>query len=202
VLEILWPHLLQVIKTVALNEELKKFKALSETLAEVPTAMALVSLDHRIIFRNPAFSQLLPIQAGQRLPRDLADPLKKETSKYNPPYNSDSSAIVLPFVKLPQGVFRLVVSLLNRQGELEDQCWLLRLKPAVEPFSKLNLLMQEAGLTSREIEISSLIRDGMHDQEITDRLFISIHTVKNHIKKIHQKLNVHTRGQLVALLNR
>lgn len=201
VMELLHPHIMQCIKTIFLNEELKKYKALSETLAEVPTAMALISLDHRILFRNPAFSQILPLPAGQRLPRDISDPLKKETSKYNPPFDSNSSATELPFAKLPQGVFRLVVSLLNRQGELEDQCWLLRLKPAVEPYSKINLLMQEGGLTTREMEIASLVGDGISDQEIADRLFISIHTVKNHIKSIHQKLDVHTRGQLVAMLN-
>ncbi len=200
-MELLHPHIMQCIKTIFLNEELKKYKALSDTLAEVPTAMALISLDHRVIFRNASFSQILPLQAGQRLPRDLVDSLKKETSKYNPPYSADSSATELSFVKLPQGVFRLVVSLLNRQEEQEDQCWLLRLKPPVEPFPRMNLLMQEGGLTGREIEIASLVRDGMDDQEIQERLFISVHTVKNHIKSIHQKLNVHTRAKLVAVLN-
>ncbi len=201
VMELLHPHIIQCIKTIFLNEELKKYKSLAETLADVPTAMALVSLDHRILFHNPAFSQILPFPAGQRLPRDMIDPLEKETSKYSPPFDSVSSATELSFVKLPQGVFRLVVSLLNGQGEQEDQCWLLRLKPAVEPFSKMNLLMQEGGLTAREMEIASLIRDGMDDKEIGGRLFISIHTVKNHNKNIHKKLNVQTRAKLVALLN-
>ncbi len=201
VLELLHPHIMQCIKTIFLNEELKKYKALSETLAEVPTAMALISLDHRVIFRNASFSKILPLPAGQRLPRDISDPLRKETVKYSPPFDSDSSATELSFVKLPQGVFRLVASLLNGQGEQEDQCWLLRLKPAVEPYSRMNLLMQEGGFTGREVEIASLVRDGMDDQEIADRLFISVHTVKNHVKSIHQKLDVHTRAKLVAVLN-
>ncbi len=200
-MELLQPHIIQCIKTIFLNEELKQYKALSETLAEVPTAMALISLDHRVLFRNAAFSQLLPIQAGQRLPRDIIDPMKKKASRYNPPFESDLSAMDFSFVKLPQGVFRLVVSLLNRQGEEEGQCWLLRLKPAVESFSKMNLLMQEEGLTGREMEIASLVRDGMDDKEIGGRLFISIHTVRNHIKNIHQKLDTHTRAKLVAVLN-
>jgi DNA-binding CsgD family transcriptional regulator len=201
VLELLHPHIMQCIKTIYLNEELKKYKALSETLAEVATAMALVSLDHRVIFRNTSFSQVLPLKEGQRLPRDIIDPLKKETSKYNPPFDSGSSTTELSFVKLPQGVFRLVAALLNGQDEQEDQCWLLRLKPAVEPYSRMNLLMQDGGLTGREIEIASLVRDGMDDQEIGDRLFISVHTVKNHVKSIHQKLDVHTRAKLVSVLN-
>ncbi len=201
VMELLHPHLIQSIKTIALNCELIRYKALSKTLAEVPTAMALVSLDHRVIFRNSAFSKILPFRAGQRLPRDIIDPLEKETSKYKPPFDSYSSVTELAFVKLPEGVFRLVVTLLNQKDEIEDQCWLLRLKPAVEPFSRMNFLMQEGSLTGREMEIASLIRDEMGDQEIGDRLFISVHTVKNHIKNIHQKLDVHTRAKLVAVLN-
>ena len=141
------------------------------------------------------------MEKGQPLPKDLADLIGKETAKYDPPYHPDSSVIELPFYKLPKGVFRLNLTLLNREGEEENKCWLLRLKPAVEPYSKMNLLMQEHGLSAREMEIASLARDGMSDQEIADRLFISPHTAKNHIKKIHQKLEVNTRAQLVARLN-
>ncbi len=201
VLELLQPHLTQSIKTIALNGELKQFKAFTEFLAEVPTALALVSLDHRVIYCNDAFNKLLPIQPGLRLPEDLSNHLYKEITRFNPPFDINTSSTELPFYKLPNGVFRVVLTQLNSAEELEEQCWLLKLKPAVEAFSKMNLLMQERGLTGREMEIVALVRDGMDDQEIGDRLFISFHTVKNHLKSIHQKLNVHTRAKLVAVLN-
>ncbi|CCQ89677.1 hypothetical protein NITGR_150045 [Nitrospina gracilis 3/211] len=200
VLELIQPHLLRVIKTVVLNEELTKYKALTETLAETSSAVALVSLDHRIIFRNATFSQLLPVQENQRLPRKVADLLETEASKYISPFSSDSSTLELPFIQLPKGMFRLTASPMSPQGEVEEQCWLLQLKPATEPFSQMNLLMQNKSLTPREMEIAYLICDGMTDQEIGGRLFISIHTVKNHFKSIYRKFDVHSRTQLVATL--
>ncbi len=200
-LELIRPHLWQRMNAVMLHESLAHHRGLAEELADIPTAVALVNTLFRIIFVNQAFQELLPMEVGQQLPEEMADLIGKETIKFSPPYRLDSSAIELPFYRIPEGVFRLNLTLLNRDGEEENKGWLLRLKPAIEPFTKMNLLMQEGGLTAREMEIASLIRDGMDDKEIGGRLFISIHTVKNHVKNIHQKLDVHTRAKLVALLN-
>ena len=200
-MELLQPHLIQSIKTIAMNEELKKYKALSEALADSPTVLALINPRFQIIFHNQAFKELLPVEPGQKLPVDLAGLIRSELLKYNPPSRTDGSKIQLTFYKLPQGIFRLNLTLLNQDEDEESRCYLLRIKPAVEPFSKMNLFMQEVGLTAREMEIASLVRDGIDDREVGDRLFISIHTVKNHLKNIHQKLNVHTRAKLVAVLN-
>jgi DNA-binding CsgD family transcriptional regulator len=38
------------------------------------------------------------------------------------------------------------------------------------------------------------------NKEIADKLFIAIHTVKNHIYSLYQKLGVKSRGQLVHLI--
>jgi len=62
--------------------------------------------------------------------------------------------------------------------------------------------MQEASITGREMEVCCLIKDGFENKEIASRLFISIHTLKNHVRHIYQKIGVHTRAQLVALLNK
>ncbi len=67
---------------------------------------------------------------------------------------------------------------------------------------ELDKRMQKAGLTGREREICVLIRNGFSNQEIASGLGISPHTVKNHIRNIHQKLDVQTRAKLVALLNK
>ncbi|MFQ5451658.1 MAG: LuxR C-terminal-related transcriptional regulator [Nitrospinaceae bacterium] len=201
VMELLHPHLVQAIKTLVLNQELMKYNELANALTAAPTAIALLSLDHRVLFRNASFSSLISLNPGHRLPREISLPLEWEAENQGPPYHADSSAIEFPFVKLPQGFFRMVVTLLNSGGEMEDKCWLLRMKPAVEPFSQMNLLMQTHGLTRREMEIATLVRDGIDDREIADRLFISLNTAKNHIKNIHKKMGVHTRGQLVAKLN-
>ena len=53
-------------------------------------------------------------------------------------------------------------------------------------------------LSSREIEVLSLIAAGLTNQEIGQRLSIALGTVKRHTANINGKLNVHTRTQAVA----
>jgi len=52
-------------------------------------------------------------------------------------------------------------------------------------------------LTARELEILGLIAQGCSNQEIADRLFLSIHTVKNHVHNLLERLGLTTRAQAV-----
>jgi DNA-binding NarL/FixJ family response regulator len=52
-------------------------------------------------------------------------------------------------------------------------------------------------LTPRELEILKLIADGLSNQEIASRLYLSVHTVKNHVHKILETIGVHSRWAAV-----
>ncbi|HEX4963460.1 MAG TPA: response regulator transcription factor [Thermoanaerobaculia bacterium] len=52
-------------------------------------------------------------------------------------------------------------------------------------------------LTPRELEILRLIADDLSNQEIAHRLFLSVHTVKNHVHKILETIGVHSRWAAV-----
>ena len=54
------------------------------------------------------------------------------------------------------------------------------------------------GLTPREIEVLKLISDGLNNQAIAERLFISEHTVHRHVANTLTKLNVSSRSAAVA----
>lgn len=56
----------------------------------------------------------------------------------------------------------------------------------------------EANLTPREREILVLIAQGTTTEEVADKLFINLQTVRSHIKNIYEKLQVHSRAQMVA----
>jgi EAL domain-containing protein (putative c-di-GMP-specific phosphodiesterase class I)/DNA-binding CsgD family transcriptional regulator len=59
--------------------------------------------------------------------------------------------------------------------------------------------MKEAfSISSRELEVFKLIINGLNNKEISEQLFISEHTVKNHITRIFQKLHVNDRLQAMA----
>lgn len=51
------------------------------------------------------------------------------------------------------------------------------------------------GLTSREMEVLSMIAQGLSNKEISEKLFISEKTCKNHISSIFAKINVSDRTQ-------
>jgi DNA-binding NarL/FixJ family response regulator len=48
-------------------------------------------------------------------------------------------------------------------------------------------------LSAREMEILRLIADGLTNQEIARQLYLSVHTVKNHVHRILDVLGVHSR---------
>ncbi len=52
-----------------------------------------------------------------------------------------------------------------------------------------------AGLTAREMGVLKLMSAGHTNQEIAEKFFVSLHTVKSHVKHIYAKLGVTTRTQ-------
>jgi len=77
-------------------------------------------------------------------------------------------------------------------------------------ISRAKALMQElsassgkpssgpAGLTAREVEVLRLVADGLNNQVIAERLFLSEHTVHRHVANIFNKLSVSSRAAAVA----
>ncbi len=57
---------------------------------------------------------------------------------------------------------------------------------------------EDNALTDRENEILSLIVEGFDNDEISSKLFISLQTVRNHIRHIYEKLHVHSKTQAVV----
>ena len=53
-------------------------------------------------------------------------------------------------------------------------------------------------LTDRELEVLRLVARGMNNREIAKELFISENTVKNHIRNILEKLQLHSRMEAVV----
>lgn len=56
----------------------------------------------------------------------------------------------------------------------------------------------EYKLTERERQVLNYLSDGNNYQEISDSLYISLDTVRHHIKNIYKKLHVHSQSEAVA----
>lgn len=58
-------------------------------------------------------------------------------------------------------------------------------------------LLLKHDISNREKEIIDLILEGKSNKDIEDELYISYHTVKNHLYNIYKKFKVKTRGELI-----
>jgi LuxR family maltose regulon positive regulatory protein len=81
---------------------------------------------------------------------------------------------------------------------------LLAAFPTTEPEQTASLKTQvpKSGLieslSEREIEVLQLIAEGLTNQEIANRLYLSLNTVKVHTRNIYGKLDAHHRADAVA----
>lgn len=65
------------------------------------------------------------------------------------------------------------------------------------PVDDPNQLLREA-LSTREYEILELLATGCGDKQIADKVGLSKHTVNTYLRRIYEKLHVHTRSQAVS----
>jgi DNA-binding NarL/FixJ family response regulator len=59
---------------------------------------------------------------------------------------------------------------------------------------------EDVRLTSRELEVLQFISEGLTNQEIAARLVVEVGTVKNHVHRILEKLNVSSRQEAASYL--
>ena len=69
--------------------------------------------------------------------------------------------------------------------------------PALEPFAPNTAQQQSLGITTRELEILTLIARGLSNREIATQLFVSENTVKTHCARVFDKLGAARRTQAV-----
>ena len=71
------------------------------------------------------------------------------------------------------------------------------LVPAPEIFTVNETNLKQLGISKREQDVLQLMAQGLSNQEIADKLFVSLNTVKTHSSKIFEKLLVSRRTQAI-----
>lgn len=71
------------------------------------------------------------------------------------------------------------------------------LDTAISPSTRRAPITDVGTLTAREVEILTLVAQGLSNDEIAQELFISAHTAKTHVKRIMAKIGAHDRAQCV-----
>jgi len=87
---------------------------------------------------------------------------------------------------LPEYLGRLLAVFAAEEQQREDPASRPPAQPLLEPLSP------------RELEVLQLMAQGRSNQEISERLFLAVSTVKGHNQKIFGKLQVQSRTEAVA----
>ena len=96
------------------------------------------------------------------------------------------------------------IELEEKKDDYEDMIYICNW--ILNEISKNNTKIQNNGkikrktsntLTKREIQIISLISQGLSNNEISEKLFISVGTVRNHLSNAYSKLDVDNRVQAI-----
>lgn len=57
-------------------------------------------------------------------------------------------------------------------------------------------------ISDAELRVMKLVYDGESKEAIAERLYLSPHTVKNHIKSVYCKLGIHEKSEFIQYANR
>jgi DNA-binding CsgD family transcriptional regulator len=59
--------------------------------------------------------------------------------------------------------------------------------------------VEKLGLSKRELDVLQLMAEGLSNKEISERLFVSLNTIKTHSAKVFEKMEVKRRTQAVEM---
>ncbi len=170
------------------------------TFFDILTPAALVTEKADIVFCNSAFQQKFGVRPGQQLMHAMAtlflSSLRNLEKTHELLMDTAKASVTSSFDQ----AMRLHMSHFMGQDTNQSGLWLLTITAAAKSNTPFAHYMSARNLTPREIDVATLVRDGSQDKDIADQLCISVHTVNQHLKRIHKKFETHARSELVSLL--
>lgn len=74
--------------------------------------------------------------------------------------------------------------------------------PQNENFIINEKAVEKFNLSKRELEVLNLMAEGLSNQEIAEKLFVSLNTIKTHNSKLFEKMEVKRRTQAIDIAKR
>jgi len=93
-------------------------------------------------------------------------------------------------------IFQAIMNTLSGGAAMSPVIALKTLQLIRQPISK-EQKTQDFGLTTREIELLTQLKNGLTYEEVASNLHISYHTVRKHIENIYRKLQVNNKVEAV-----
>ena len=188
-LQLLRATLLQTVNAVIYREECHNLQQVLNCLPEHGEALAVVSDDGRLVYKNKAFEQAVGAEKCMQLLTRLSQKAVSEQDDLE--FNGYLS-------KLGHRLYNVSLTTLNADTYDNTRLRLLRLSRVIDKKRLINRKLDKAGLSSRELEIATLIFQGISTHHISEQLNLSYHTIRNHIKHIYSKIGVSTRSEMLT----
>ncbi|GGF28684.1 hypothetical protein GCM10010954_29700 [Halobacillus andaensis] len=102
------------------------------------------------------------------------------------------------FEREEAAIFQKFISFIKESHVIEQEFSLSDELGEQELTSFIDPIKEETNLSPREQEVLNLVIQGLNNREIAEELYISGHTVKNHVTKIFQKLEVPDRAHAIS----
>ncbi|MBT0651766.1 helix-turn-helix transcriptional regulator [Geobacter luticola] len=167
----------------------------------------IFDLDERLLFANGEALELVPGLAGEPIERlSVWEGIRRLLAFLKEhPAEPASRRNISPLRVMETGdgsVCSLRASYLGAAGRSEKPTHVMVLVERVVEKHGVDLERagRQFGLSQREQQVLQLICQGFMNRDIGERLFISEHTVKDHVKNIMKKMGVGTRSEIMAVL--
>jgi LuxR family maltose regulon positive regulatory protein len=145
---------------------------------------AVNALERALTLAEPEGYIRIFVDEGEPL-RDLIERWKIETGRQKDPSERQTRLIAYADTLL-----KVVINITPKLQSMSE--------PPNSPGLQSSLVEP---LSARELEVLHLIAEGLSNDSIARKLFLSVSTVKVHLRHIYGKLNVNSRTQAVARLH-
>ncbi|WP_084421709.1 alpha/beta fold hydrolase [Henriciella litoralis] len=173
---------------------------LQDIIGRFGIGIGIFATDSNLLYGNPAFYQALERHFGG----DGADPLRALGKCVLEQPKTDRRETLL--VKGDESVgFFFHPPIMDKMG-MEPSTGsgvvilIDRAEEAVASEDQKELLRLAYGLTDKEAETTLLVSRGLSPDRISDKLAVSVNTVRTHLKSVFEKMNVRSQSELVSRL--
>ncbi len=160
----------------------------------------ILAADSGVLYSNEEALKIL--KDLQHLPaevRHICDRVRAREDGGGPAYKEPGCALLW---REGEGPYSLRAFALGTQSKGRPATHVMVLIEKVTEQHGLNLKRARSryGLSDREIQVVALVAEGLANKQIGPKLFISDHTVKDHLKNIMRKMEATSRSEIIHML--
>lgn len=204
------PH---VSRALEIRDRLEAANVRADTLAccvdRAHFGVITLGADGKVLDANAAAEQMLRCEGSIRMAPDrilhLPEPAGSQLSHWLANRSTGKEAAAEYLTRIERGPGRPPIAVLMnpvprrvlRWVSVDPACILFLFDPERQPLVQPAHVAADLGITAREAELAALLVGGLELRQVAQRLRISIHTARTHLKAIYAKTGIASQAELV-----